>query len=191
MFGYPYGSSWKTVLCGDERACRGVEWSEAHLGFLSPVSRETWAADLGLVLSRANWKMNSRARRLNILPSPCSDPSLSSFLSVAMARDAKEPADERRKRARQAAPDLASSATARVTRGMARRMAAAKLQHAGEEAVDGSASAAVDGPSELRRAGVAKVRNYSFLFLLAFVSFAFMPSFMASPTTNKWTWPRI
>ena len=108
-----------------------------------------------------------------------------------MARDAKETADERRKRARQAAPDLASSATARVTRGMARRMAAAKLQHAGEEAVDGSASAAVDGPSELRRAGVAKVRNYSFLFLLAFVSFAFMPSFMASPTTNKWTWPRI
>ena len=106
-----------------------------------------------------------------------------------MARDAKEPADERRKRARQAAPDLASSA--RMTRDMARRMAAAKLQHAGEEAVDGSASAAVDGPSELRRAGVAKVRNYSFLFLLAFVSFAFMPSFMASPTTNKWTWPRI
>jgi hypothetical protein len=76
-----------------------------------------------------------------------------------MARDAKEPADERRKRARQAAPDLTSS-TARVTRGMARRrMAAAKLQHAGEEAVDGSASAAVDGPPDLRRADVAKVRN--------------------------------
>lgn len=105
-----------------------------------------------------------------------------------MARDAKqEPTDqERRKRARQqAAPDLSSSARV-TTCGMARRMAAAKLQHAREEVVEGSA--AVDWPPELRQADIAKVRNYSSLFLLAFKS---LPSWPHLPTTNKRTWPRF
>jgi hypothetical protein len=113
-----------------------------------------------------------------------------------MARDAKKPAeDTRKKRARHAAPpDLASSSARVTTRGMAGtgRMAAAKLrQHAdGEEVVVDGSSASVDGPPpELHRRAdvVAKVRNCS---LFCFFSIAFM-ALIISATSNKRTSARI